>query len=331
MPSPTPTNNAAILDEIVAALREGESFCLSGHQNPDADVVGSQLAMASLIRRLDAHKRIHIRNSGNPPRNISYLKGYDTVENVQQVNGVYDVVIVFECSGADRMGNIIDFKNQAKKVINIDHHLHNPNFGDINFVEPETSTTAELIFKIFEHARLPLTQDEAIAIFTGLVADTGWFRYGNTNPQSHRIASALLEAGVPVADLSERMYLSKSRAAIQLLAWVLTNMKLYHDNRVALLTIPEKVFRELGATPDDTDEVVNFGLQIESVVASILIKERTTPPSVKVSLRSKGNYDINQVARLFGGGGHRNASGCGMNVSLAEAESLLTKEIARIF
>jgi phosphoesterase RecJ-like protein len=326
-----PPTDLGILDQIVSALKEGESFCLSGHQNPDGDVIGSELAMAYVIRQLGANKRVDIQNNGPVPKSVSFLPGVENIKNVERVNEEYDVVIVFECSGADRMGGIIDLKTQAKKVINIDHHLHNPNFGHINFVEPHTSSTCELIFKISQHAKIPLTQDAAVCLYTGLVTDTGWFHYGNTNTQTHQIAAQLVGAGVPVALLAEKIYLSRSTVYLKLLSWVLGHMKLYYDDRVALLKIPQETFRQLGATPDDLEEVVNYGLQIESVCASLLLKEKTNPSVIKVSLRSKELYDINQVARVFGGGGHRNASGCSLSMNLDEAEKTLVKEMSRVF
>lgn len=328
-PKIPPTNKSA-LDQIAALLKEGQTFCLSGHQNPDGDVIGSSLAMASLIRRLDSKKRVDLLNAGHPPRNVSFLPGADQVKSVQKVDGKYDVLIVFECSGADRMGNIIDFGTQVGSVINIDHHLHNPNFGHVNFVEPHTSSTAELIYKIFEHMEMPLTVDEATCLYTGMVSDTGWFRYGNTISQTHEIAAKLLAAGVPVASLSERIYLSKSEVGVRLLAWCLTNLKLSHGRKVAMMSLPRKVFVEMGASPDDIDEIVNAGLSIASVQISAFLKEKDNPPAIKISLRSKGDMDINQVARKFGGGGHRNASGCAIEMDLASAEQAILREIDRI-
>lgn len=323
--------DASPLDQILTLLKEGQTFCLSGHQNPDADVIGSELALASLIKRLDSKKRIHIQNAGPVPKSVSFLPGAQAIKNVERAEGKYDVLIVFECSGSDRMGGIIDFNTQVGQVINLDHHLHNPNFGHVNFVEPTTSSTSELIFKIFEHAKMPLHTEEAVCLYAGMVADTGWFRYGNTNPQTHRIASKLLEAGVKVEEIAERLYMSKSKTALPLLAWILSRMTLHYDGRLAVMKLPESVFKEIGAAADDVEEIVNFGLQIESVCASVLLKERSNPPVVKASLRSKGKYDINQVALVFGGGGHRNASGCALNMSLEEAEQAMIREMRRVF
>ncbi len=319
------------VDRILDLLKEGQTFCLSGHQNPDGDVIGSELALGSLIKRLGSKKRVDIQNNGPVPKSVGFLPGANQIKNVKHVDGKYDVLIVFECSGADRMGGIINFETQVGKVINIDHHLHNPNFGHINFVEPTTSSTAELIFKIFDRSGLLLHADEAMCMFTGLVTDTGWFRYGNTNPQSLSIGSKLLATGFKIEDLSERIYLSKSKTALPLLSRVLAGMTLHYDDRMALLKLPESLFKEIGATPDDVEEIVNQGLQMETVVASVLLKEKTNPPAIKVSFRSKGNYDVNQVARVFGGGGHRNASGCTILQDLAEAEQSIIKEMRRVF
>jgi bifunctional oligoribonuclease and PAP phosphatase NrnA len=319
----------AVVDEILRVLREGSTFCLSGHQNPDGDVIGSELAMASFIRRLGKGKRVDIMNFGPVPKSVAFLPGAGDIRNVDRVEGKYDALLVFECSGIDRMGNIIDPKSQVVRTINIDHHLHNPNFGDINFVEPATSSTAELIFKIIERSGLPVTVDEAACLFTGVTTDTGWFRYSNTNVQTLQIASKLLATGLPIADLSERIYMSKTETALRLLSNVLSRMTLHFDKRLALLTLPESIFKELGAIPDDVEEIVNAGLQIESVQSSILLKEKAGV--VKASIRSKGDLDINRVARAFGGGGHKNASGCTVPGGLEEATQAVLAEYKKIF
>ncbi len=325
----TVATDFTIVDQIIDVLKKGRSFCLSGHQNPDADVVGSALAMESLLKRLGPNKKIDILAFGHPPKLFSYLPGFDRIKSVKKADGHYDVCIVFECSGADRMGNIIDFDSQVETVINIDHHLHNPNFGDINWVEPTTSSTSEMIFKIFERANVPVTKENALCLYTGLVADTGCFKYGNTNVQTHDIGGKLIAAGAPVAQISETMYMGRSWASFQLWSKALANVKFYCDRRVAVQTIPEALYSELGASPEDTEEIVNSGLQLGSAVVSILLKEKS--PEVKVSLRSKGNWNINEVAQKFGGGGHRNASGCTFHGTLADAERAILKEVEKIF
>jgi len=327
----TVQSDPSLLDSIVSVLKNNQSFCLSGHQGPDADVVGSQLAMRQLLLSLDPKKSVSIYNSGPPPKHLSHLPGYEKVQNTDKVKGQFDVAIVFECSGMDRMGNIIDFKTQAKNVVNIDHHLHNPNFGTLNFVEPLTSSTAEMIYKIYIHSGLTLTKEVAMCLYTGLVADTGWFRYGNTNSQTHAIASHLVEEGVPVSDLAERMYMSRSAASMALIAHILSHVNYFFKDQVALLTLPLSLYKQVGATGDDLEELVNMGLLRKSVLASVLLKEKEASALVKVSLRSKGEWDINQVARMFNGGGHRNASGCAIEGSLETAQKKILNELEKIF
>lgn len=320
-----------VFDEILAAIKKGSTFCLIGHQNPDADVIGAELAMASLIRRIDPAKKVTIGNSGKPPSYLSFLPGFDAVKNTGRIEGQYDVLIVFECSGAERMGDIFDLKSQAKTVINIDHHLHNPMFGHINYVESDTSSISEILYKIFLKSGLPLQKEEAICLYTGVVSDTGWFRYSNTNAQTHDIAARLLEKGVPVAELSERITMSRTEAFQRLLGSVLSSMQFYLNNRVVLLTVPLSLMKQLGAEADDLDEVINVGLMNESVAVSILLKELEEKDVVKVSFRSKERWDINKVARKFNGGGHKNASGCKISGTLDDVRKTVLKEFESFF
>ncbi|MCB4756499.1 MAG: bifunctional oligoribonuclease/PAP phosphatase NrnA [Elusimicrobia bacterium] len=319
-----------ILDDIINILKKERSFCLSGHENPDADVIGSQLAVANLIHRLDAQKTVEILNHGPLPSYLSFLPGFGTVKGVHRIEKTYDVVIVFECSGQDRMGRIINLNTQAKTIINIDHHLNNPRFGHINWVEPDTSSTSEMVFRLFEKLKFPLLPEEALCLYVGLVTDTGCFRYGNTNVQSHRVAADLIAAGVSVAAVSEKIYMSRSKAAMQLLTWALNHMEFTADDQIAILTLPEETVHRLEVQPDDMEELVNVGLLQKSVLISVLLKERANPPAVKVSFRSKGSADVQQIALRHGGGGHRNAAGCTIDGKTVNIRDPLLKELLTI-
>jgi len=319
-----------ILNEILSILKEGKTFCLSGHQNPDADVLGSELAMASLLKRIDSSKIVDILNSGFLPRNLDFLPEYQKIRAVDKVERKYDVLIVFECSSADRMGNVIDFKTQAKKIINLDHHLTNSLFGTVNLVEPDTSSTAEIMFKIFEYSKIPIRKNEATCLYVGLVMDTGCFRYGNTNSQTHRIAARLIETGIPVGEISEKIYMSKTKEALGLFAFAYSNLRLEFGDRVALLKLPAQFLEKIKAKTDDIEEIVNIGLQYSSVDISVLLREKNNPEEIKVSLRSKGPYDIHRVAKFFGGGGHKNAAGCNMAGPMEEVAKKVLAEVKKV-
>lgn len=238
---------------------------------------------------------------------------------------------MFECTELERTALKVDLKKHARHIINVDHHLFNANYGSINYVDPKASSTTDMVYKIIQHSGFPLTKDEALCIYAGLVTDTGWFKYGNTTPESHRIAAALLEMGVKVTDVYEKIQLGRSLAAVNLLGWALSHMDLFYEGRVAVMTIPRTVYEKNGATPDDMDEIVNYGLLMDKTVVSILLRENPDQISVKVSFRSKNAWDVNQIARSFGGGGHKNASGCTLNAPLSDSREKIIQSVAHLF
>lgn len=300
-----------IFNDILKAVKKGKTFLLSGHHKPDGDTIGSELAFASYLRRLK--KKVRIVNAEPVPEGLRFLPGIDKVEALKKVEGHFDVVVVFECSGADRMGNILDLDTQAGTVINIDHHRHHAYFGDINLIDQDASSNSEQLVPFFSHAKSKLTKDEAAALYVGLVTDTGRFQQENANPESHRVAAALHEAGIDVADICRKLFATRSQAALKVLGRGLGSLRLEAEGRVAVLQVNEKDFAETGAGPDDTEDIVNHGLMVPTVEAVVFVRPTgTVPGECKVSFRGKGRVDLCKVAVSFNGGGHKNASGCNM-------------------
>lgn len=316
-----PRKRNKIVGDILRAVRKGKTFFLSGHMRPDGDTVGSELAFSSLLRRIG--KKVDIVNYDPVPQNLLFLPGASAIKTAHRINKSYDVAVIFECSGSDRMGNIIDLKSQAKTVINIDHHAHHSFFGDINLINPDASSNSEQLYYFFERARMKVTRDEAMALFVGLVTDTGRFQQENCRPESHRVASELLKVGIPVADISRRLFSTRSPEALKLLGKVLSSLRLEANGRVAILDVSLNDFAQTGAGPDDTDDVINYGLMIPSVEVAMFFRETEEPGQVKVSLRGKGRVDLMKIAVSFGGGGHRNAAGCTVSGPLNKAANTL--------
>lgn len=301
-----------IFDDILKAVKKGKTFLLSGHYKPDGDTVGSELAFASFLRRLK--KKVRIVNAEPVPEGLRFLPGIEKVEALKKVEGYFDVVVVFECSGADRMGNILDLDTQAGTVINIDHHRHHAYFGDINLIDQDASSNSEQLFPFFQRAKVKVTKEEAAALYVGLVTDTGRFQQENANPESHRVAAGLHETGIDVADISRKLYGTRSEAALKILARGLGSLRLEAEGRVAILRVTEKDFAETGAGPDDTEDIVNHGLMVPSVEAVVFVRPSgpNAPGDCKISFRGKGRVDLCKVAVSLQGGGHKNASGCNM-------------------
>ncbi|MBK8870397.1 MAG: bifunctional oligoribonuclease/PAP phosphatase NrnA [Elusimicrobia bacterium] len=323
---PLPKPARAAVARIADLIRKKKTFFLTGHERPDGDTVGSELALAGYLRGLG--KEVTVANVGPVPLVFQFLPGSRRIRTAPRVKGHFDVAVVFECSGPERMGHIVDLKTQADCVINIDHHAHHGHFGHINLVDPGASSNSEQLCQIFARAKHRLTPAEATALYVGLVTDTGRFQQENTRPQSHWVAALLLEAGVDVADVSRRIYATRSPAALKLMSRALGSLRMELRDRVSVLRLTRTDFLETGAREDDTDDIVNQGLLPPSAVVSLFLREIEGKKEVKASLRGKGKVDLCRLAVSLGGGGHKNASGVTLAGSLGQAESQLLRALS---
>ena len=313
----TPKLRDSLLSQIISVIRKNKTFFLSGHRKPDGDTVASELAMASLLKRLG--KKVEIWNAEPLPGYLKFLPGTAAVKSSPKVHKTYDVAIIFECVDADRMGNVIDLKTQAKTVINIDHHIHYGDFGHINLVDVKASSNSEQLVYLFEKMKMRMTADEANALYAGLSADTGRFQHSNTTSETFRMATKLVEAGAVPHLIAENIFGTSSHAALKLLGWALTNLKTAENGKIAYLAISGNDFKNLGASEDDLEDLVNYGLRIPTVLMSILVREPKSGSDIKASLRSRRGVDSCKIAMSFGGGGHKYASGLKLRGSLDEA------------
>jgi bifunctional oligoribonuclease and PAP phosphatase NrnA len=320
----TPRRREDILGRILRAVRRGRTFFLSGHQKPDGDTIGSELAFASFLRRLG--KKADIYNTEPVPQNFLFLPGAGRVKTARRIRKKYDVAVIFECYDARRMGDIIDLRTQAKVVVNIDHHAHHSLYGDINLVNPRASSNSEQLYFLFRKAGMPLTRAEASALYVGLVTDTGRFQQDNANAESHAVAAELLKAGAPAADICRRLFGTRSFGALKLMSRAVGSLRLRHGGRVSVMSVGQKDYSDTGATSEDTEDIVNYALMVPSVEAAALLRE-TEDGRVRASLRGKGRADLMNVAVSFGGGGHKNASGFTAPGSLDAVERTLLKKL----
>ena len=304
----TPGVRNRICGEISSLIRKNKKFFLSGHSKPDGDTVASELAMASLLKRLN--KSASVYNAEPVPSNLLFLPGVEKIKTAAKVSGKYDVAIIFECSDADRMGNIIDLEKQAKTVINIDHHLMHAYFGDVNLINPHASSNSEQLYYIFQKMHMPLTKEEAAYLYVGIMTDTGRFQHSNTNAETLKIASKLLERGVDASLLCERIYGTTKFSSLKLISRALSNLAVTPDGKIAYSYIRRRDFEKSKAVEEESEEIVNYGLQIPSALMSILFRESISNGKVKISFRSRRDVNVCKLAEEFGGGGHKYASGC---------------------
>ncbi|OGR83931.1 MAG: hypothetical protein A2902_02730 [Elusimicrobia bacterium RIFCSPLOWO2_01_FULL_64_13] len=306
--------------EFAGVIRRNRTFFLSGHRNPDADTVGSELALASLLKRLG--KRVDIYNAEPPPRNLGFLAGIGRIRAARKVSRAYDAAVIFECFDAGRMGNIIDLETQAGTVVNVDHHRHHSNFGDLNLIDPLASSNSEQLIGLFREMRLDILPNEAAALYAGIMTDTGRFRHSNTNDRTLSAAAQLAARGADPNLIWEKIDGTRRLPALRLLGRVLSVLEISSKGRIAFAALSRRDFKRCGADDEDTEEIVNYGLEVPTVLVSILVRE-AAPGVVKASLRSRRGVDVCRLAQKFGGGGHKYASGCKLETSLDRAGRLL--------
>ena len=293
---------------IWQAIKNGKNFFIAGHQNPDGDSLGCTLTMVSLLSRLGKNPYAYATPAIGA--DLQFLPGLNNIHvNQLPQNPAFDTVILLECSDRTRGGDLESVLKNAKTIINIDHHLISDEYGHINYIDSSASSTAEIIFQLFEaneEGLLP-TPDEATCLYTGLETDTGRFLHSNTTAEALRVASALVALGADIAQINQVIYFTKPYIELKLLGRALEKMELRFDNKYSQIVLTRRDFEALGATPAQTQGIVSQPTMIPGVEVSALIKEEAD--KVSVNLRARNAVDVSQIAQKFGGGGHARASG----------------------
>jgi phosphoesterase RecJ-like protein len=313
------------LDAAAAAaaqrIREGRNFLITSHRNPDGDALGSGLALQRLLRSMGKQAKMQVRDGFN--RALYNIPGAPDVAVTDTLPrdypDAYDAVFTMECPEVERTG----YPVLPGPVVNIDHHLGNTMYGEINYLDIEAPSVGEMVLQLNRnYLHLPLDRDTATALYVSLATDTGFFRYHNTTLRAFDAAEELVRAGVVPGDVSLWINESVSRGSIKLLGLCLTTLQVTPDGKIATLELPKRFFTEAGADPEDTEGIVNYGRMIDGVLVSALLKE-VDEKSTRVSMRAKPGVDVQAVAAMFGGGGHKAASGCTVPLPLASAKARL--------
>ncbi len=300
--------NPSSFEQIWQAVQNGQNFFVAGHLNPDGDSLGCTLAVCSLLERLG--KTAYAYASPAIGTDLLFLPGLEKI-HVSELppKPQFDTVILLECSDRKRGGDLESVLQNAKTLVNIDHHLVSDAYGDVNHIDSAASSTAEIIFQLFEaspDSLLP-TPDEATCLYTGLVTDTGRFLHTNTTAEALRVASALVALGADVNKINQVIYFTKSYTELKLLGRALEKMHLLFQNKYSEIVLTQADFEPLNAVPSQTQGIVSQPTMIPGVEVSALIKEE--PDKVSVNLRSRNHIDVSSIAQKFGGGGHARAAG----------------------
>lgn len=305
--------------EAAEALRRGRDFLLSMHTNPDGDGIGSAIAMAAVARELG--KTATTYSGDGVPAIYRFLAGAERVVTTLPRDKRWDATLVFDCGDLTRMGADFPSRDRAGVLVNLDHHITNTLFGDVNYIDDEAGAVGELVFEVARELCVPLSAEMADGIFVAIVTDTGSFRYSNTRPRTLRIAADCVAAGADPWRTAQRVFEDLPLAKMRLVALTLPTLEIHAGGKIAVLSITREMFRLSGATQDLTEGIVNFARAVEGVEAAALVRETPADGVCKVSFRSRGRVDVARVAIEFGGGGHAAASGATVNGVLGEVKA----------
>ncbi len=323
------TQNPEVAARAVAdRIRSGRNFLVTSHRNPDGDALGSGIGLLRLIRKMGKQAHMIVRDGfAKPLHNIPGAEEVGVTDSLPaDYPKAYDAVFTMECPEVQRTG----YPVLPGPVVNIDHHLGNEMYGEINFLDIEAPSVGEMVQQLNRnYLHLPLDKDTATALYVSLATDTGFFRYHNTTLRTFEAAEELVRAGVVPGDVSLWINESLTSAAVKLLGLCLNTLQLHANGKIATLDLPKRFFAESGASPEDTEGIVNYGRNIDTVLVSALLKE-SDGNATRVSMRAKPGVDVQKVASMFGGGGHKAASGCTIPLPLAEAKVKLLSLLAEI-
>lgn len=312
------------LSQAAAAIGESRSIVLACHVNPDGDALGSMLGLALALIPLG--KDLVCLSQDGVPDILRFLPGADMVVQTTDVPA-FDLALVVDSGELARVGETVKpLVARARRVVDIDHHVTAGAFGDIRVLDAHAASTAEIVYALLQTLGVSMTPDIATCLFTGVITDTGSFRFQNVTPNTLRVAAKLLEAGAPPAHISENVFENRTFAATRLLGSALSALAQTPDGQIIWTHITAQDFRTLGATDQDTEGVVNYVRGVRGAEVGILFREMETG-KIRVSLRSRESVNVAEIAARFGGGGHRMASGCTLDGPLADAEQAVVTAV----
>jgi phosphoesterase RecJ-like protein len=315
-------------EEIGRALRKHDRFAVLSHVRPDGDALGSQLALALSLKQLG--KDVRLWNEDGMLEKYSFLARAELLTKPPSTPEDVDVAIALDTAIQNRLGTAFPAVRSTKIWINIDHHLSNPGYGDLVYIDPTAPATGEIIFGLIKSQGLPFNRDIAENLYAAISTDTGSFQYPQTSARTFEIAAELIRTGLNVGRLSEQLYENFPRRRLELLRELLRTMRFEQEGRVASFSLSLKAAAELGVLPEDNEGLIDHLRAIRGVIVAVFFEE-LAEGKVRVSMRSKSDaVDVCAICQKFGGGGHTRAAGARVRGTLDEVEKRVLEAICDV-
>ncbi|MBS3732656.1 MAG: bifunctional oligoribonuclease/PAP phosphatase NrnA [Desulfobacterales bacterium] len=317
------------MNQIIQQLTQSKQILLATHIHPDGDAVGSLLSLGLALEEIK--KKVQLYNESVLPAVYNFLPSIHRIKNEAGDMQSYDTAIILDCSDLQRVGDAAESVSRIPTIINIDHHLTNSRFGNYQLIDPGASATTELVYRLISAMDIPITKAVAYAIYTGIMADTGSFRFSNTTQEAFKICHEMVCQGADPHKVAHHVYETISLRRVKLLNMLFDTIEVSENGRLSIMTLTQNMLHATGTSITDVSGLINYARRIENVKVAALLYERASGRRIRskngsayhVSLRSDGSVDVANLAAVFGGGGHRSAAGFDIQSTLPELKHQL--------
>lgn len=316
-----------MLDKIVELIKIKQSFAMICHTSPDGDSLGSMIGLWHFLT--DAGKTADIYVDDSVPDRYCFLPGISEIKTTAGLQRTYDVLFALDNGDPKRFGSCGKLMDCAEVVINLDHHLTNDQYGDINYVDTEASSVGEILYELMVQCGNPISVEAATGLYTSILSDTGGFKYANTTPKTMRTAAELIVLGVDFPSIANDVFEKKTLPQVMLVSEVASTVKTYFNGKAASVVLTTEMLKRAGAVEEDAADFVNLARNLSGVEVGIFVKEKSEGVS-RVSLRSQTNADVRKIAERFGGGGHMRASGCTIEQPVEAALQMILELVGEV-
>lgn len=314
------------MNKLDNVLENIDSLAITGHVHPDGDCVGSCLGLYTYVAcnypKMDVDLFLD-----EPTSKLNFIANFDKINSSFDTGKRYDLMICLDCASLERTGNSLPIFESARHTMNIDHHISNTEFAEENYVYPKSSSASEALYGFLDPEKL--NRDIAIALYTGIVYDTGVFKYSCTTPETMRVAATLMEFNLPTEYIIDESFYSKTFEENRIFGYAVLKSTLCFNNRFIYSYISAEKMKEYNVSGKELEGIVQQLRLTKGVKASAFFYE-TGENEYKLSLRSKDDIDVNAVAQVFGGGGHIKAAGATLKGTLEECIAALLGEIEKV-
>jgi phosphoesterase RecJ-like protein len=319
-----------MIKKILNLINEKNNILLSSHVNPDGDSVGSLTALGLSIESMG--KKVTLYNESPIPAIYRFLPATDRIVSSFNNPGMFDAVIILDCSDMERVGDSAPLILKIPEIINIDHHITNTKFGTARLIDVKACSTAEIVYRLIKKMGIAITKTIATSIYTGILTDTGSFRFSNTNKKAFLICKEMVECGVDPSYVAQNVYGPFSLGRLKLLNLALDSLEISENGKISIMTLTQEMFEETGTQPEDTDGFLNYGRNIKDIQVAAMIQQNGNSGlkagekgNYHVSLRSDGFVDVAAIASRYGGGGHKSAAGFSTCMTIREIKENIFK------